>query len=375
MMKRIPVLMTALLIGWAAIRANGPLQIKFRSRALLDVMVSGYGKEKAQGYYRVEDFRLGFKATYGKFELKADVGIGEGKVLFKDLLLNYHFKNSVLSFGNGYEPFSMDMLISTADLRFHQSAASVLAFTDSRKLGITYHFYNTHWYLGSGIYTHNDLNRIGKEQKNAFVSTSRAVWRKQDKEHRLLHFGGAFSFRTREVNTQGLPTRMLESAGVTSMFPEPLLGVEIPNKGTEAKAVMEVLYMVPRFMLQTEYYFAQLNRTGGGHAFRPHGGYIQGGILVKGCGFGYDAIYAIPERPVSPQAIELVARFNYTNLNDAKVKIRAGEEKDLSLGINFYLNKYLAIKINGSYVWVGEHCNSFYQKDFFLAQVRMQYIF
>ena len=41
------------------------------------------------------------------------------------------------------------------------------------------------------------------------------------------------------------------------------------------------------------------------------------------------------------------------------------EEKDLSLGINFYLNRYLGIKINGSYVWVGNFCNSFYQKNFF----------
>lgn len=55
----------------------------------------------------------------------------------------------------------MDILISAANLRFHQSAASVLAFSDSRKLGATYHFYNARWYLGTGIYTHNDLNEIG----------------------------------------------------------------------------------------------------------------------------------------------------------------------------------------------------------------------
>ena len=62
----------------------------------------------------------------GNWEAKADIGLGGGKVAIKDLLLNYHFKNSVLSLGNAYEPFSLDMLISTADLRFHQSAASVL---------------------------------------------------------------------------------------------------------------------------------------------------------------------------------------------------------------------------------------------------------
>lgn len=374
-MKKIPTLITAFLAGWITVQANEPLQIKFRSRALLDAAVSGYGKEKTQGYYRLEDFRVGFKATYGKFELKADVGIGGGKTTFKDVLLNYHFDHSVLSLGNGYEPFSMDMLISTADLRFHQSAASVLAFTDSRKLGVTYHFYTPCWYLAAGIYTHNDLNKIGDEQKNAFVSTARAVWRKQEKDHRLLHFGGAISFRTREVNTPEPPTGEIGSEGVTSLFSEPLLETEFSNKGTEVKGVIEALYTTPRFMLQAEYYVDRFNRTGGQTAFCPHGGYIQGGFLIKGRGFGYDATYGVPGRPVSPQAIELVARFNRTDLNDNRADIRGGEEKDLSAGINFYLNQYLAIKLNGSYVWVGKHCNGLYQKNLFLAQARLQYIF
>ena len=62
-------------------------------------------------------------------------------------------------------------------------------------------------------------------------------------------------------------------------------------------------------------------------------------------------------------------------MNDERSGILGGEEKDLSLGINFYLNRYLGIKINGSYVWVGKFCNSFYQKNFFLSQLRLQYVF
>lgn len=191
----------------------------------------------------------------------------------------------------------------------------------------------------------------------------------------MLHFGGAFSFRTQEVNTPAAPTGEIESAGVTSIFPAPLLEAEISNKGTEMKGVIEALYTIPRFTLQAEYYFDRFNRTGEKHAFRRHGGYIQGGFLVKGRGFGYDAMYGIPERPVSPQTIEQVTRFNYTNLNDDKAGIRGGEEKDLSLGVIFYLNRYLGVKVNGSYVWIGKHCNNFYKKDFFLVQARLQYIF
>ena len=51
-------------------QADEPLTVKFRSRALLDAAVSSYGKESVQGYYRLEDFRVGFKATYRQYEMK-----------------------------------------------------------------------------------------------------------------------------------------------------------------------------------------------------------------------------------------------------------------------------------------------------------------
>lgn len=376
-MKTARIILLAAAIALAATAsAADTLKVKFRSRALLDATATDLGKEDVQGYFRVEDFRVGFKANYGKFELKADIGLGGGKVAIKDLQLNYHFKNSVLSVGNGYEPFSMDMLISTADMRLHQSAASVLAFTNSRKLGVTYHFYNDHWYLATGVYTNNDINKLDDDnKKNSLVSTSRAVWRSRDKRAgSLIHVGGAFSFRTKDVNKED-PSGSISSAGVTSMLPSPLLEAEITHMGSEVKGLLEVLHTTRKTLLQGEYFLDRMNRAGGNEAYLAHGGYVQGSCLLRGEGFEYDAMYGIPGRPSSAQAVELVARFNYTNLNDSKSGIYGGEEKDLSLGVNWYLNQYLGLKFNGSYVWRGDHCNGFYDKNFFLAQARLQYIF
>lgn len=128
-------------------------------------------------------------------------------------------------------------------------------------------------------------------------------------------------------------------------------------------------------LLQGEYFVDRMNRTVGLKAYTAHGGYVQGSYLVVGEGFEYDAMYGIPGRPVSPKAVELVARFNYTDMNSPASGIFGGEEKDLSLGVNWYLNRYLGLKLGGSYVWTGDHCNGFYNKDMFLAQARIQYIF
>lgn len=68
-MKQLIVYLIYFLCGGISLLGQDSLKIKFRSRALLDATVSGYGKEQAQGYYSLEDFRVGFKAVYGKYEL------------------------------------------------------------------------------------------------------------------------------------------------------------------------------------------------------------------------------------------------------------------------------------------------------------------
>lgn len=371
---RLLIATVTLAIAYTA-SASDTLKLKFRSRALLDATVSDYGNKDVKGYFRLEDFRVGFKVNYGKYELKADIGMGGGKVAVKDLLLNYHFKNSVISVGNGYEPFSMDMLISTADLRLHQSAASALALTNSRKLGITYYLYNDNWHLATGVYTNNDINKLDDDKKNSLVSTSRVAWRKRDETtNKLIHIGGAISFRTRETNKLN-PTSSVSSAGISSMFTQPLLKAEITDMGSEVKGMLEALYTSGKILIQSEYFIDRMNRLSNKKAYLAHGGYVQGCYLITGEGFDYDAVYGIPGRPSTDNAVELVARFNYTDLNDAGSEIHGGEEKDVSLGVNWYPNKYIGLKINGSYVWVGKHCNNFYNKNLLLVQTRLQYIF
>lgn len=97
--------MVIFFVGMITLQAQESLKVKFRSRALLDATLSGYGKESTQGYYRLEDFRMGFKATYQKFEVKADIGLGGGKVAIKDLLLNYHSRTACFLSATVTNPF------------------------------------------------------------------------------------------------------------------------------------------------------------------------------------------------------------------------------------------------------------------------------
>lgn len=369
-MKRY-TLLALLSILFSSLLAQETPKLSFRFRTLMDLSMSSYDDQELKGFYKLEDLRIGFKAGYQKYEMKAEFGVGESGLAIKDLLFSYFFDKSVIVIGNGYEPFSMDMLISTIDLRFHQSSSSTLAFADGRKFGATYHLHLPSVYWALGVYTNNDINKLGDNQIDSYVSTSRLVFRTQEESNALLHIGGAFTHRTKPQDLEEGKMKIVKSSGVTSLFRKSLLEASWEDWGSEQKGVVEALAIWSRFMVQGEYYMNKYNRDKG--SYMPHGGYVQAGFLLIGKGFNYDRTYAIPGRPTSDRALELTTRFNYTDLNDAG--IYGGKEYDLSLGANWYFNQNLAVKFNVSYVSVGENCSSFYTDDLVMGQFRMQYLF
>ena len=83
--------------------------------------------------------------------------------------------------------------------------------------------------------------------------------------------------------------------------------------------------------------------------YRPWGAYIQGGFLIKGNFFNYDEWDALPLTPKESKSLLLSGRINVTNLNDGPVK--GGMQQDITVGLNYYMNKFLILKLNGSVVW------------------------
>lgn len=261
-------------------------------------------------------------------------------------------------------------------MRFHQSAASVLAFTDSRKTGVTYHYFRSGWYAAAGVYTNNDINRIGTDQQlNTGAVTCRLARRfLYPVSSGILHVGGAFSFIPSEVNTDN-SVREVKSNGVTSMLGEPMLYVELDRVTTECKGVVEFLYTDSSFLVQSEYFVNRFGHLGGPEKSLFHGGYLQGSYLLKGKGgFEYDMEKAVPGRPVSSRSVELTARINYTDMSCGHHPV-GGRELDFSVGLNYYINRFFGIKWNFSYVLAGQLDSSFYRKNLFITQLRCQYIF
>lgn len=100
---------------------------------------------------------------------------------------------------------------------------------------------------------------------------------------------------------------------------------------------------------------------------------MQCSWLLLGNEYVYDEALACPARPVG-RALELCGRFNSVDMNDPNAGIQGGAQKDLSLGLNYYINKHVGVKLNYSYVMPGIHIKEISLKNFSLFQARFQFI-
>ena len=74
----------------------------------------------------------------------------------------------------------------------------------------------------------------------------------------------------------------------------------------------------------------------------------------------------------APKSLELLCRYDQVNLNDAG--IQGGRLSDITVGLNYFLNKYVAAKLNYSRVMPG-NTSPMGGEDFDLIQARIQLSF
>lgn len=72
--------------------------------------------------------------------------------------------------------------------------------------------------------------------------------------------------------------------------------------------------------------------------------------------------------PKESKSLLLSGRINVTNLNDGPVK--GGMQQDITVGLNYYMNKFLILKLNGSVVWTKDMEEV--KKSFGVLQARLQ---
>lgn len=337
----------------------------------------------------ITDARIRTSMTYKDWYFYADFGFGGGKFEQKNIFLQYskddkHEGNHAVKVGYYNDPAgSMARLTSLGSYHFISRPGSTNALGEGRELGITYKYTNKTFTAYQGIFSENQYNKIDAGFNGITVSgrwIARPISTDDQTLHigvnaRFGHLGGGEEYNNTLKKTltlgQSLETYVDDDKEFSSC------SLEWANNTLDLG--VEALYHNKHFFVRGEYLYKSVSKKrdsktlfdasnnnidtwgtlSAWEAANPlrtnhfHGGYVEAGFLIFGQPYSYDRKEAVLGG-LHGRALEVVARYNYTGLND----INKGEY--FSAGRNqYYPDGYMADYPYASSSVGGGNLNSF----------------
>ena len=342
------------------------------------------------------DFRRARLAATGKvkenvsYMIEMDFGF-PGRPSFMDVQMTIHDLPLLgnLRVGQWRQPFGMDELTSVRELTFLERSLP-FAFAPFRQIGIgaydTCFDESTTWAL-SGFRYPTDFygGNVGDQGGYALAGrVTHLLWYDESTD-RLLHLGGDFFWANPSNNLSRFRSTpevfVWESSG--TFAPPPGLDrvpafVDTGDIATSDFNVLnaELAASFGRLYMQSELRYATVNRSDGENvAFTSL--YAQAAYLLTGETRPYNRANGVFGR-IKPLrdfgdcggwgAWELAGRWSYLDLNDER--IRGGQLNDVTLGLNWYLNRYTKFQFNYIHAFLDN--DRWGQSDADIAALRAQ---
>lgn len=327
------------------------------------------------------DLRLGLKAKYKMFDIKADIGFAGGKIGPKDIFLQYNLgKSSYIRGGHFAEPFGIDHMESSANIKFITANATSFAFSPGRKVGVEYIGWNKYMWIGGGVFGDGDAMSNSVEGDDGYAVTGRWVFNPIRQEGKVFHIGLAGSYRKADASgydadgNQKPKTIGYSSSLITNVEKRKFLNAPITNADFQAKYAVELIGAYGPVHLQAEYFHSNVERKDDLPAYKASGAYAQIGFLAIGGNYTYSSSWARMGTP-KPKSLELALRYNYTDLNDKNSGINGGRMSDWTFAANYYLNKYIMFRLDYSNVSLGNNNPLAAGENINAIQARLQVVF
>lgn len=293
----------------------------------------------------INDLRIGAIARImNDWTLRVEVGFSGSKVGIKDVFVNYAWGANSVRAGHYFEPFAIDYRLGTTDYRLMTMTATDRAFGDRRKLGVSYTYNVRPWSFSGGIFSDGDVDNL-KTSKEGYSLAAKLIGRPVFDEDKLIHLGISSRFSTHDKFDNG---KLVLAAGApTAILPRSqndFIRAEVSNVINQWRVAADVISYYKKWYLQGQYIWGYVNRYGADN-FNGKGGYVQVGYLVRGEHYNYNQETGFITNP-SPKSLEVLCRYNVTTLNDESAGIMGGCQNDISVGANYYFNRYVAVKFD-----------------------------
>lgn len=371
----------ALVMGFAA-AANAQenkLVVKPSGRILMDAaFLNSSNKtvdEQCVDGVNVPDIRIGMKVSYGKWEGKADIGYARGSVSPKDIFIQYNFnKQNFLRGGYFVHQFGYQSATSSSFKVSMEEPETHSAFgVGGRLVGLMYE-HSDNKFMGTGsVYT--DAQSFKKQtNQTGYQGTgllTRLVYHPLIEKGNLFHVGIGLNYELAAENRSNMEFKApypVRVAGINA------IGAKITDAKNDFKFSGEVMAAKGHVGIEGQYIFMNVDRKGDAKSYKAWGAYGNLRFLLNN-EYEYvknDAGIATP----APKSWELVAAYNYTDMNDAKAGFHGGKLSDWALTMNYYINKYMIWRVSGHIVRAGESDYSGFNKNTFrVIETRIQFKF
>lgn len=374
--------MAAVLVMGFAAAANAQenkLVVKPSGRILMDAaFLNSSNKavdEQCVDGVNVPDIRIGMKVSYGKWEGKADIGYARGSVSPKDIFIQYNFnKQNFLRGGYFVHQFGYQSATSSSFKVSMEEPETHSAFgVGGRLVGLMYE-HSDNKFMGTGsIYTDaqsfkKQTNQTGY-QGSGFLT--RLVYHPLIEKGNLFHVGIGLNYELAAENRSNMEFKApypVRVAGINA------IGAKITDAKNDFKFSGELMAAKGHVGIEGQYIFMNVDRKGDAKSYNAWGAYGNLRFLLNN-EYEYvknDAGIATP----APKSWELVAAYNYTDMNDAKAGFHGGKLSDWALTMNYYINKYMIWRVSGHIVRAGESDYSGFNKNTFrVIETRLQFKF
>ncbi|RPD96613.1 hypothetical protein EGM88_09630 [Aureibaculum marinum] len=287
---------------------------------------------------------------YKNIEFKWDLGYEGGEVGFKDVYLGIKDIPVIgnLRVGNVKEPLRLEMLTSSKYITFMER--SILSdFSPTRNSGILFFndFFNDKISMQAGLFRNAGDNGNDLMANNGYVFTGRITGLPIKTEKQLLHLGLGYSYRKPSINNYRISSRpeahLSGKKYIDTQLVENVVDLNMLN--------FETAFVSGPLSLQAEYLITELN-TDISNRFSSYYGQIS--YFITGEQKKYKSSYSGFDR-IKPKnnfigknggsgAWEVALRYSNSDLNSED--IFGGEQSDLTVGLNWYLNPVTKIKFN-----------------------------
>ena len=358
---------------------DGNFKFGFGGRVYMDA--AGYFDDKTDlgSGSEIRDIRFLMKATlWKKWDAKINIGFADGAISLKDVWLMHKINNnSFVRAGHFLEPFGIEQTESSKTTKFMHTASTVEAFRPGRNLGVSYATWGKQYFWEAGLFGSDTNNKTAGDE--GYGLTSRLAFAPIQTDGGLFHIGMSGIYRT--ADAAGFDDNGIERAesiryrsrAATHIERRRFIDAKVTDAENQVKLGFEMIAASGPVSLQSEYIDASVSRKTGNEDYHSKGWYAQFGWLLKGGDYKYKMKSARLAKP-GPGSVELLARYNETDLNDTDAAIMGGKQKDFSLGCTWYVNHNILMKFNFTNVDLDEYALNG-EENFNMIQTRLQFSF